>query len=134
VWWLANDQHLPSQAAAIIGDYNTEVVVSAASAWEISIKQAAGRLEAPDDVLDAVAANDFEALAITAAHAVAAGRLPPHHADPFDRMLRLVARSGPCAPRVTGDLITGEGRRACMEAKASIVEELLAIARRDFAS
>lgn len=87
LWWLADDQRLPAQAAAAIGDPDTEVVVSSASAWEISIKQAAGRLEAPDDLLDALAANDFGTLAITATHAVAAGRLPPHHADPFDRML-----------------------------------------------
>jgi PIN domain nuclease of toxin-antitoxin system len=87
LWWLADDQRLPSQAAAAIQDPDTDVVVSSASAWEISIKQAAGRLQAPDDLLDAVAANEFRTLAITAAHAVAAGRLPPHHADPFDRML-----------------------------------------------
>ncbi len=87
LWWLADDQQLPSQAAATIGHPDTEVVVSAASAWEISIKRAVGRLGAPDDLLDAMAANDFGALAITAAHAMAAGRLPPHHADPFDRML-----------------------------------------------
>ena len=61
--------------------------MSAASAWEISIKQAAGRLDAPEDLLDALAANEFGTLAITADHAVAAGRLPPHHADPFDRLL-----------------------------------------------
>jgi len=62
-------------------------VVSAASAWEISIWQAAGRFDAPEDLLDALAANDFGTLAITADHAVAAARLPPHHADPFDRIL-----------------------------------------------
>ena len=70
-----------------IADPDTKVVVSAASAWEISIKQTAGRLDAPEDLLDAVAANDFATLAITADHAMAAGRLPTHHADPFDRML-----------------------------------------------
>lgn len=87
LWWLADDQRLPSQAASAIADRDTEVVVSAASAWEISIKQAAGRLDAPEDLLDAVTANDFRTVAITAAHAVASGRLPPHHSDPFDRML-----------------------------------------------
>jgi PIN domain nuclease of toxin-antitoxin system len=87
LWWLADDQRLPSPAAAAIEDPDTEVAVSSASAWEISIKQASGRLEAPDDLLDALAANDFGSLAITTAHAVAAGRLPPHHADPFDRLL-----------------------------------------------
>lgn len=87
LWWLADDEHLPAEAAEAIADPDSEVVVSAASAWEISIKQAAGRLDVPEDLLDAVAANDFSTLAITADHAMAAGRLPPHHADPFDRML-----------------------------------------------
>jgi PIN domain nuclease of toxin-antitoxin system len=87
LWWLADDPLLPSRAAAIIGDPDTEVVVSAATAWEISIKKAAGRLEAPDDLLDALHANEFDTLVITAEHAITAGRLPPHHSDPFDRML-----------------------------------------------
>jgi PIN domain nuclease of toxin-antitoxin system len=87
LWWLGDDEHLPARAAVAIADPETEVVVSAASAWEISIKQAAGRLDAPKDLLDAVAANDFGTLAITLDHAMVAGRLPAHHADPFDRML-----------------------------------------------
>ena len=87
LWWLADDPRLPAQAAAAIAEPDTEVVVSAASAWEISIKQAAGRLDAPYDLLEAVAANEFGTLAITADHAIAAGRLPAHHPDPFDRML-----------------------------------------------
>jgi PIN domain nuclease of toxin-antitoxin system len=87
LWWLADDPRLPAEAASLIADPDTDVRVSAASAWEISIKRAAGRLEAPDDLLDVVAENEFEILVITSDHAVAAGRLPPHHADPFDRML-----------------------------------------------
>lgn len=87
LWWLGDDEQLPAPAAATIADPDNEVVVSAASAWEISIKQAAGRLDAPEDLLDALAANDFGMLPITAHHAMAAGRLPAHHADPFDRML-----------------------------------------------
>jgi len=87
LWWLADDPRLPGDAAAAIADPGTEVVVSAASAWEISITQAAGRLQAPEDLLEAVAANDFGTLAITAGHAMTAARLPPHHPDPFDRML-----------------------------------------------
>lgn len=52
-----------------------------------TVKKAAGRLHAPDDLLDVLTANRFDTLAITAAHAVGAGQLPPHHADPFDRIL-----------------------------------------------
>ena len=87
LWWLADDPRLPAAAASLIADPDTVVRVSAASAWEISINQAAGRLEAPDDLLDVVAENEFEILVITGDHAIAAGRLPPHHGDPFDRML-----------------------------------------------
>jgi PIN domain nuclease of toxin-antitoxin system len=92
LWWLADDERLPVRAAATIADPDNEVVVSAASAWEISMKQAAGRLDAPEDLLDAFVANGFGTLAITPDHAIAAGRLPAHHADPFDRML--IAQAG----------------------------------------
>jgi PIN domain nuclease of toxin-antitoxin system len=104
LWWLADDPRLPRPAAAAIADRETLVVVSAASAWEISIKKAAGRLDAPDDLLDAIEANDFDALSITPAHALAAGALPAHHADPFDRMLIAQAR----AERFT--IVTLDGR------------------------
>lgn len=64
------------------------VVVSAASLWEISTKQKAGRLRPPvDDVVGAVAAERLDTLPITADHAWAAGQLPLHHRDPFDRIL-----------------------------------------------
>jgi PIN domain nuclease of toxin-antitoxin system len=69
------------------------VLVSAVVAWEIAIKKAAGRLQAPDDLIEALEANDFETLPVTVTHAVAAGALPPHHSDPFDRMLIAQART-----------------------------------------
>jgi PIN domain nuclease of toxin-antitoxin system len=68
------------------------VAVSAASAWEIEIKRATGRLEAPIDVAERAVQQGFESLAITFEHALAAGRLPLHHNDPFDRMLVAQAR------------------------------------------
>jgi PIN domain nuclease of toxin-antitoxin system len=87
LWWLADDPSLPAEAAAAIADPQTEVIVSAASAWEIAIKKATGRLTAPEDLVSELSANAFGALAITTGHALLAGALPPHHADPFDRML-----------------------------------------------
>jgi PIN domain nuclease of toxin-antitoxin system len=87
LWWLADDPLLPGPASATISDADTSVLVSAATAWEIAIKKAAGRLDAPDDLPDALAANNFDTLAITAAHALATGELPAHHSDPWDRML-----------------------------------------------
>jgi PIN domain nuclease of toxin-antitoxin system len=62
-------------------------VVSAASAWEIAIKRALGKLDAPEDLGGALTESRFETLPIEVEHAVLAGALPRHHADPFGRML-----------------------------------------------
>jgi PIN domain nuclease of toxin-antitoxin system len=93
LWWLADDPHLPQAAGEAIASLDNEVLVSAATVWEIAIKKGAGRLEVPDELLEAVGANDFEILPITAIHAVQAGGLPPHHSDAFDRMLISQARA-----------------------------------------
>jgi PIN domain nuclease of toxin-antitoxin system len=63
------------------------VWVSSATLWEIEIKRATGRLDASDRLLEKIVESGFDELAVTFAHATAAGRLPPHHGDPFDRML-----------------------------------------------
>jgi PIN domain nuclease of toxin-antitoxin system len=86
LWWLDDDARLDQSAADAIAEADV-VAVSAASAWEISIKQAIGELSGPDDLSAELATNGFTELPITVAHAVAAGALPPHHSDPFDRML-----------------------------------------------
>jgi PIN domain nuclease of toxin-antitoxin system len=87
LWWLADDDLLPGATRDSIADGDNLVVVSAATAWEIAIRQSIGRLDAPADLLDVMRENDFDALSITPAHALAAGTLPLHHRDPFDRML-----------------------------------------------
>lgn len=92
LWWLADDPMLDRGARAAIRDPSNDVLVSAASVWEIEIKRALGKLSAPDGIVAAIEAAGFDALAITADDATKAGRLPPHHRDPFDRML--VAQAG----------------------------------------
>jgi PIN domain nuclease of toxin-antitoxin system len=86
LWWLA-DEGLTDQAREAIADPANLVMLSAASAWEISIKKALGKLSAPDDLERQVEESGFSPLPISIAHALAAGRLPRHHDDPFDRML-----------------------------------------------
>lgn len=76
----------------MIEEGSTPVLYSAASVWEIAIKRAAGRLTAPDDLLDALVADGFVELPIAARHAAAAGALPPRHGDPFDEMIVAQAR------------------------------------------
>ena len=87
LWWLNNNKPLSEEASQLIRDSNNLVFVSAATAWEISIKKALGKLEAPDNLEDALLANRFQSLPITVPHALLAGQLPPHHDDPFDRLL-----------------------------------------------
>jgi PIN domain nuclease of toxin-antitoxin system len=87
LWWLADDATLGAAARAAIANPANDVLVSAATVWEIEIKRALGKLEAPDGLVDAVEASAFQALPISLTDAERAGRLPPHHRDPFDRML-----------------------------------------------
>ena len=87
LWWLADDPTLSRRARRAIRDPANDVLVSAASVWEIEIKRAIGKLAAPDGVVAAVESAGFLALPITLGDAERAGRLPPHHRDPFDRML-----------------------------------------------
>jgi PIN domain nuclease of toxin-antitoxin system len=91
LWWLA-DEGLATQARDAIADPATVVMVSAVSAWEISIKKALGKLDAPDDLEHQVQAGGFLPLPISIAHGIAAGQLVRHHEDPFDRMLIAQAR------------------------------------------
>ncbi len=91
LWWLADDPSLSAAARGAIAS-EPEVFVSAASAWEIAIKRALGKLDAPDDLAATVAASGFKQLPITFDHAATAGTLPRHHEDPFDRMLVAQAR------------------------------------------
>ena len=88
LWWLADDSVIHPEASASIASPANDVVVSAASIWEIEIKRASGRLrQVPDAYLEAVERSGFSSLPIVSSDAVRAGRLPPHHRDPFDRML-----------------------------------------------
>lgn len=87
LWWLANDEALSAEARAAISDDRNPVFVSAASAWEISIKRALGKLDSPPDLEVQIRRHRFSPLAVTLPHAMAAGALPRHHEDPFDRML-----------------------------------------------
>jgi PIN domain nuclease of toxin-antitoxin system len=72
---------------AAMRDQANEVVVSAATVWEIAIKRAMGKLRFDQPVVAAVLALGFEILPVAGVHAEHAGGLPRHHDDPFDRML-----------------------------------------------
>ena len=76
-----------------ISEPGNDVFVSTATVWELAIKVALGKLTFPlEGIDDLLTGMGIEPLAISVAHAVAAGGLPRHHTDPFDRMLIAQAR------------------------------------------
>ncbi len=87
LWWLSDDADLGEKAKEAIADPQNQVYVSAASTWEISIKRALGKLEAPDDMSSIIEEEGFIPLDISLYHGDQAGQLPDLHRDPFDRML-----------------------------------------------
>jgi PIN domain nuclease of toxin-antitoxin system len=87
LWWMEGGSALSAQALAAIESPASTVYLSAASAWDISIKHAKGRLETPNDLTGALDASAFRELPVTVEHAEAVGSLPQHHVDPFDRIL-----------------------------------------------
>ena len=91
LWWLAGDERLSLNAREVIGDEETTVYFSAASAWEICTKVRIGKLpgatEVAMDLPACLISQGFTPLAISVEHAQRAGNLPGSHRDPFDRML-----------------------------------------------
>ena len=87
LWWLADSPKLSRQARALIADPANTVFVSAATMWEIRIKEKLGKLDVPADLIAIVRSEEFEWIPVSAEHADATMDLPLLHRDPFDRML-----------------------------------------------
>ncbi len=90
LWTLGAPERLPPDVAAQIESSQTTVYFSAASIWEIAIKVALGKLEprhSPEIIARAAKDTGFVELPIMADHGAKVAHLPPHHRDPFDRLL-----------------------------------------------
>jgi PIN domain nuclease of toxin-antitoxin system len=87
IWALEGGSRLSKTARRVIENARNEILVSAVSAWEIAIKKAIGRLEAPDDLIEAVDDAGFIRCPLGFAEAKRLKELGLHHYDPFDRML-----------------------------------------------
>ena len=87
LWWLDDPALLSETAESAIRDPDNNILVSAATIWEIVIKKGIGKLDAPGDLDEALRDCGFASLPVTVQHALAVGSLPSHHRDPFDRML-----------------------------------------------
>ncbi len=96
LWWVVDDPQLSRRVRDAIGDSGNDVFFSVASAWELAIKTALGRLVLPGP-LEALlpqqlALNGFHVLPVALPHALAVAVLPLYHHDPFDRLLVAQAR------------------------------------------
>jgi len=91
LWLQASPGRFSVATLRLLADPDTEILLSVASSWEIAIKYALGKLALPEPpvayVPSRLASSGTRGLPIQHAHAVHAGALPPHHRDPFDRLL-----------------------------------------------
>jgi len=91
LWMSLSPERFSPRARALVEAREHVLYLSAASAWEIAIKHALGKLRLPEPPLKyvpaRVAALGVQPLAIEHQHALQVATLPAHHRDPFDRLL-----------------------------------------------
>ena len=87
LWSLDETKRLTKEVAKILKDPRNRIFVSVATAWEISIKQKKGKLPLKTTLEECFRKSNFEILEIKLPHILQLENLPPHHKDPFDRML-----------------------------------------------
>lgn len=87
LWWLADAPELGERGREVISAPENLIFFSAASLWELRIKEGIGKIELPASFANALSAEAFEPLSVTVKHTEALRGLPLHHRDPFDRML-----------------------------------------------
>lgn len=97
LWLQATPQRIPQGMREELADEENELLLSAASSWEISIKYALGKLPLPEPprmyVPDRMRRSGTVGLAVEHGHALAVADLPQLHGDPFDRVLIVQAQS-----------------------------------------
>ena len=87
LWTFWNSPRLGTFARDTVRSPDNEVFVSVASIWEIAVKRASGKIDAPENLATLCREQSFALLGIEPFHAEQAANLPMHHRDPFDRML-----------------------------------------------
>ncbi len=91
IWWDSQPQRLSQQILNMCQDPENELLVSVASLWEIQIKLQLGKLELNKPLAELVSGqqeiNKIDILDVKLEHILALAKLPPHHKDPFDRLL-----------------------------------------------
>lgn len=87
LWSLNDDPKLKSTIRKILEDPQNEIYTSVVNGWEISIKHRIGKLPLKTTLAECFKRSDFKILNISLDHILVLDKLPPHHKDPFDRIL-----------------------------------------------
>lgn len=93
LWLLVEPERIESKVRRVLEDPGHTVFVSVVSGWEIEIKRALGKIQAPADLAGAAQMLRFTELPLRFRHVRELARLPERHRDPFDRMLIAQARA-----------------------------------------
>ena len=91
LWLMDEPERLPQKVLEACQDRGNEIYLSVVSAWEMQIKQQIGKLKLPSPLRAIIQRqqekNNLQILAVELEHVLALNNLPPHHTDPFDRLL-----------------------------------------------
>jgi len=90
LWWVTAPELLPGSALNFLDDLSNQILMSIVTPWELAIKNGTGKLDAGQILLDIESGRlnqDVHLLSAEISHVIAAGGLPLHHRDPFDRLL-----------------------------------------------
>jgi PIN domain nuclease of toxin-antitoxin system len=90
IWFVENSPNLPQSIKDLIEDENSDIFISIASIWEVSIKTSIGKLPMNrkfKELIDVLNDNLIEILPIKFEHTNENNQLPFHHRDPFDRII-----------------------------------------------
>ncbi len=108
LWMLASPERLSASSRALVSSTENELMLSAASAWEIAIKHGLGKLTLPESptayVTRLMSQSAVSPLPVYHRHALHVATLPAHHGDPFDRLLIAQAQIE-ALPVLTADLM-----------------------------
>lgn len=110
LWWQSGHRRLDRRSGKAIANADA-VYVSAAVLWEIAIKTHLGRLRGSLDAIFDLSKDGFSELPVRGAHARVAAALPPHHKDPFDRMIAAQAQVEELTLVTTDDIFKAYGVR-----------------------
>ncbi|MDC0677675.1 type II toxin-antitoxin system VapC family toxin [Sorangium atrum] len=113
LWAVLTPERIAATARQAIEDPHNTLLISAASAWEIAVKHAIGKLPLPEKpellVPRVIAALEAIELPVTSRHAISSAALPYHHRDPFDRLLVAQALCEGAALVTVDELLTRYG-------------------------